>query len=64
MSQIVQKRLLSVGRSNDGNRPFVVRLEFFEGKPPIQQPVSEKEFLEMVNSLLDRLKPTIGVKVE
>lgn len=61
------KRVLSVGRyvePEDSDRPYFMMLDFFEGKPPVMQPLSEGTMLSLINSVLKNQRVEIPVVVK
>ena len=62
-----KKRVLGVGRYSDppdSSKPFYVQLVWFEDHKPIEQDMSQKDFLKMVNSIIseNEIEIAVGIK--
>ena len=60
MGNIIEKQLHSVGKYNDppdSRKPYWVAINWFDGKPPVQQPVTESEFFMMLGRIFGKYGP-------
>ncbi len=58
----MEKRLVSVGKfkdPEDREKPYWVSIEWFEGKPPVVQPVSEGDFFMLLGRIFGKYGPVM-----
>jgi len=65
---MIEKRIHSVGKyenAADSGKPFWVKLYWFEGNPkPLEQPVSEQDFFNMLNGVFDKQDVMLAISVK
>jgi hypothetical protein len=60
----IEKRILSVQRSNEYKKPFSVKIAWFENRQPVEQSITEQQLLEMFNAVIEEHEPVITFNVD